>query len=76
MSNYLRGGIQSNHARATAAVAAKLGMGSYLVLRGKEDNDIEGNYFLDKILGANIKLVTAEEYKIVEVKLWKILKLN
>lgn len=57
------GGIQSNHARATAAVAAKLGMGSYLVLRGKEDNDIEGNYFLDKILGANIKLVTAEEYK-------------
>ncbi len=38
-------------------------MGSYLVLRGKEDNDIEGNYFLDKILGANIKLVTAEEYK-------------
>lgn len=57
------GGIQSNHARATAAVAAKLGMGSYLVLRGREDNDIEGNYFLDKVLGANIKFVTAEEYK-------------
>lgn len=57
------GGIQSNHARATAAVAAKLGMGSHLVLRGKEDNEIEGNLFLDKILGANIKFVTPEEYK-------------
>lgn len=57
------GGIQSNHARATAAVAAKLGMGSYLVLRGREDNELEGNYFLDKILGAKIKFVTDEEYR-------------
>lgn len=57
------GGIQSNHARATAAVAAKLGMGSYLVLRGNQDSDVEGNYFLDKILGANIKFVTPEEYR-------------
>src|SRR5690554_3673151 len=36
------GGIQSNHARATAAVAAKLGLGSYLVLRGSEEDEIEG----------------------------------
>lgn len=57
------GGIQSNHARATAAVAAKLGMGAYLVLRGKEDSEVEGNYFLDKMLGAKIKLITPEEYK-------------
>ncbi|MDR7857036.1 D-cysteine desulfhydrase family protein [Tissierella sp.] len=57
------GGIQSNHARATAAVAAKLGIGSYLVLRGKKEADLEGNYFLDRILGARIKLITTEEYK-------------
>ena len=56
------GGIQSNHARATAAVAAKLGLGSYLILRGKEDNEVEGNLFLEKILGAKIKFVTSEEY--------------
>ena len=56
------GGIQSNHARATAAIAAKLGLGSYLVLRGGEDSVLEGNYFLDKILGAKIKLITPEEY--------------
>lgn len=56
------GGIQSNHARATAAVAAKLGIGSYIVLRGSKDSDLEGNHFLDKILGANIKYITPEEY--------------
>lgn len=57
------GGIQSNHARATAAVATKLGIGSYLVLRGNEESNLEGNYFLDKILGAKIRFITAEEYK-------------
>ncbi len=57
------GGIQSNHARATAAVAAKLGIGSHLVLRGSKDNDLEGNYFLEKMLGANIEFVTPDEYK-------------
>lgn len=56
------GGIQSNHARATAAVAAKLGLGSYLLLRGNENSDLEGNYFFDKLLGARIRFVTAEEY--------------
>lgn len=70
------GGIQSNHARATAAVAAKLGLGSYLVLRGKEDNDIEGNYFLDKILGANIKFVTANEYKNSRSEIMEDIKAN
>jgi D-cysteine desulfhydrase len=57
------GGIQSNHTRATAAVAAKLGISSYLVLRGSEDDEVEGNYFLDKLLGAEIKLITPQEYK-------------
>lgn len=57
------GGIQSNHARATAAVAAKLGMSSCLVLRSNGDEDIEGNYFLDKVLGSKIKFITPEEYR-------------
>lgn len=56
------GGIQSNHARATVAVAAKLGLGAKLVLRGNEESKLEGNYFFDKLLGADIRLVTAEEY--------------
>ena len=57
------GGIQSNHARATTAIATKLGLNSYLVLRGKEDSTLEGNLFLNRILGAEIKYITADEYK-------------
>jgi D-cysteine desulfhydrase len=62
--NYLItcGGIQSNHCRATAAVATKLGMKSCLVLRGTSDAETEGNLFLDKMLGAEIVYITAEEY--------------
>lgn len=56
------GGIQSNHARATAAVAAKLGLKSYLVLLGSGEEEIDGNCFLDKLLGANIKFVNVEDY--------------
>lgn len=57
------GGIQSNHCRATAAVAAKLGLGAYLVLRGDRDAEVEGNLFLDRMLGAKIKFITEDEYK-------------
>jgi len=56
------GGIQSNHARATAAVAARLGMGSRLVLRGTERQVPEGNLFFDKMLGATVRFITPEEY--------------
>ncbi|SCZ08260.1 D-cysteine desulfhydrase family protein [Alkaliphilus peptidifermentans] len=56
------GGIQSNHARATAAVAARLGMKAVLVLRSDETPQLEGNYFLDKLLGAKIILISSKEY--------------
>ena len=70
------GGIQSNHCRATAAVAAKLGLGAYLVLRGDEATPVEGNLFLDKILGANIKFVTSEEYKNNRMEIMESIKKN
>lgn len=57
------GGLQSNHARATAAAAAKLGISSCLVLRGKPEEMPDGNYLLDLLLGAKIKFVTPEEYR-------------
>lgn len=65
------GGIQSNHARATAAVAAKLGIASCLVLRGNVEEDIEGNYFLAKVLGAKIKLITPKEYREKRMEIMK-----
>jgi D-cysteine desulfhydrase len=56
------GGNQSNHCRATTAVAARLGLKSCLVLRGTTDSPVEGNLFIDKLLGAEIRFVTPEEY--------------
>ncbi|MBO4887251.1 MAG: D-cysteine desulfhydrase family protein [Firmicutes bacterium] len=51
------GGIQSNHARATAAAAARLGLHSHLVLEISKDPDTEGNYLLDQMFGAKITLL-------------------
>lgn len=47
------GGAQSNHARQTAAAAARLGMRCVLVLRGPQP-PTEGNLVLDGLLGAEI----------------------
>jgi D-cysteine desulfhydrase len=57
------GGIQSNHARATVAAAVKLGMKAGLVLRGEEDTAVDGNLFINKLLGADIKFITPLDYK-------------
>jgi len=57
------GGVQSNHARATAVVASKLGMGAFLVLRGEATQNIQGNLLIDKLLGARIKFISPREYK-------------
>jgi len=57
------GGLQSNHCRATAAVARFLDMNVSLLLRGTEPSSTEGNYFLDRLLGADIRFITPEQYK-------------
>ncbi len=53
-----QGAVQSNHARQTAAAAAKLGMGCELLFENRvEDPDDaylnSGNVLLDRLLGAN-----------------------
>ena len=55
------GGIQSNHARATAAAAARLGLKCHLVLSISADPPTEGNYLLDQMLGAEITLLDENE---------------
>ncbi|MEF9986419.1 MAG: D-cysteine desulfhydrase family protein [Bacteroidales bacterium] len=57
------GGIQSNHCRATVAVATRLGMKSAVLLRISEEPPIVGNYFLDKLMGADVKFCTQNEYR-------------
>ena len=55
------GGIQSNHCRATAAAAARLGLRSCLLLRTDDPAPLlDGNYFIDKVLGADIRFISAE----------------
>jgi L-cysteate sulfo-lyase len=48
------GGPQSNHARLTAAAAARLGLQSVLVLAGKPPETLQGNVVLDQLAGATL----------------------
>ena len=48
------GAAQSNHARQTAAAAARFGLGCTLVLRGAEPPQAQGNLLLDRLLGAEV----------------------
>lgn len=48
------GAEQSNHCRQTAAAAAISGLECHLVLGGEEPSLPQGNYLIDKLLGAHI----------------------
>ena len=55
------GGIQSNHARATAAVAAKLGMRCVIIANGAPPERATANALLDQLLGAEIEYIKSRE---------------
>ena len=64
------GGLQSNHARATALTCAQLGLRSILLLRvadperaRAEPLALEGNVLLDRLAGAEIRFVSPAEYR-------------
>lgn len=57
------GGPQSNHARLTAAVAAKLGLGCTLLLRGVRPGAAGGNLLLDRLFGAEVRFIDAPDYE-------------
>lgn len=56
------GGLQSNHCRCVACLAAMRGLKSLLFLRGAQPEIPMGNYLIDRIVGAGIKYVTPQEY--------------
>lgn len=60
------GGVQSNHARATALTAAKVGLKSHLVLRDSAGSDIDGNLFIDRLVGAEVEFITPQQYEQVD----------
>lgn len=55
-------GIQSNHCRATAVAARKLGLTPILILAGEKPVNWDGNYFLDRIVGAKIFFADREDF--------------
>jgi D-cysteine desulfhydrase len=59
------GGEQSNHARATAIAAARMGLGCHLVLRTSDPNSppkTTANILLDRLTGAGIRWISPEQY--------------
>jgi len=54
-------GIQSNHARATAAVAAKLGLGCVLIANGAAPARPTANALLDRLLGAEVRYLSSRD---------------
>ncbi|MFC2102943.1 1-aminocyclopropane-1-carboxylate deaminase/D-cysteine desulfhydrase [Bacteroidota bacterium] len=56
------GGEQSNHCRATASAAARLGMKTRLFLWGNDSNNAAGNLFLSKMYGADISFLNKKNY--------------
>ena len=60
------GGIQSNHARATALCCASLGMASVLLLRVEDPArtplPLAGNVLLDRMAGAEVRLISRADY--------------
>ncbi len=73
------GGVQSNHARMTAAAGRVVGLGTSLVLTAASyAPDVQGNLLLDHLFGAEVHLILAgddprlatgpnEEEKVAEV---------
>ncbi len=57
------GGIQSNHCRAVAWASAKTGLSCVLALRGEKPAQIDGNLLLDRILGAETRFFTVQDFK-------------
>ena len=55
------GGIQSNHARATAAIAARFGLGCVLVANGVPQDRPTANALLDRLLGAEVRYVPTRD---------------
>ena len=56
------GGVQSNHCRATAVLAARLGLRAHLLLRGERPAELSGNLLLDHLSGAGITYISQADW--------------
>jgi len=61
------GGEQSNHARATALVAASLGLKTRLLLRTRDPSEppaMSGNLLLNHLAGAEVQFISPAQYAV------------
>jgi D-cysteine desulfhydrase len=57
------GGVQSNHCRATALIAAQLGLHCHVVLRADDDTvSTTGNFLLDQLAGASYEILPSAQW--------------
>lgn len=55
------GGVQSNHCRATASAAARLGLSCHIVANGAPQEHATGNALLMQLLGADVRYVATRQ---------------
>lgn len=60
------GGVQSNHARATAVAARRLGLDCALALARRVEPAHEGNLLLDRLLGVRVEWLDTTDFVEIE----------
>jgi D-cysteine desulfhydrase len=60
------GTLQSNCCRAVAAVAARMGLRAVLAVKGQRPPVYDGNLLLNRLLGAEVRYVTDQEFARVD----------
>jgi D-cysteine desulfhydrase len=56
------GTLQSNCCRSVSAVAARLGLRAVLALKGEPPPDLDGNFLLDRLLGAEVRFCSEADW--------------
>ena len=63
------GTLQSNCCRAVAAVSARLGLHAVLAVKGERPAAYDGNLLLDRLLGADVRYLSDDEFDRAEATL-------
>ncbi len=63
------GGVQTNHGRLTAAVAAKFGLKCGIIMSGPAPKKASGNLVLDKMMGADLFFMDDTDFQSEEKKI-------
>ena len=68
------GGVQTNHGRLTAAVAAKYGLKCAIVAIDDYPGEISANILLDRLMGADVILKANDHQRSVDAQVYETMK--